>query len=84
MHSSLTTQALSNTMYMAYPSCLPTVKNLTMGSTPFASLAAAAALKCSTNLPTRSNLRVAPNCFLVASNGVMADCGLLVRYRYHA
>jgi len=51
---------------------------------PFASLATAAARKCSTNLPTRISLRVAPNVFLVASKGAMLVWGRLVRYRYHA
>ena len=58
--------------------------NLNTGSMVLASLATAAARKCSTNLPTRINLRVAPKVFLVASYGAMADAGRLVRYRYQA
>ena len=54
-------------MYNAYPNWRPTAVNLNTGSMLFASLATAAALKCSTNLPTRISLRVAPNVFLVAS-----------------
>jgi hypothetical protein len=44
-----------------------------------ASLACAAALKCSTNLPTRINLRARPNCFFVVSHGAIEDAGWFVR-----
>lgn len=80
----LTTVALSSSMYAAYPSCRPMAVYRSTGSMDFASLATAAALKCSTNLPTRMSLRVRPNCFLVVSKGAMDDCAWFVRYRYHA
>jgi hypothetical protein len=44
----------------------------------------AAALKCSTNLPTRISLRVRPNCFFVVSKGAIDEAAWFVRYRYHA
>ena len=66
-------------MYPAYPNCLPIAVYLSTGSMLRASLACAAALKCSTNLPTRINLRARPNCFFVVSHGAIEDAGWFVR-----
>lgn len=75
----LTTVALSNNIYPAYPSCLPTAVNLSTGSMAFFLLNSDACLKCSTNLPTRISLRASPNCFFIVSHGAIEDAGWFVR-----
>ena len=69
----------SKLKYVAYPNCLPTAQYFTTGSIDLLSTATAAALKCSTNLPSRSALRVRANCFLMASKGAISLAGLFVR-----
>lgn len=75
----LTAAMLSKDKYPAYPNCLPIAAYLRTGSIPFASMAIAAALKCSTNLPNRKTLRAMPKFFFTDSKGAMVAAGLFVR-----